>query len=107
MKTSSTTALAAAASLLLIATPTAQNNSELKQPVRLQAEEAFINTNKDIGHAGPMVIDHDADGLPDLLLSSFRGTIRFFKNVGTRSEPRFSEQEPLQAEGKPIRIHNW
>ena len=54
-----------------------------------------------------MLVDHDGDGRLDLLVSSFRGNIRFFKNVGTRTVPVFEEKGPLEAEGEPIRIHNW
>lgn len=79
----------------------------LDAPVRLTADGGLIDTGKDVGHAGPLLVDWDQDGLPDLLVSSFRGSIRFFKNVGTRSEPVFAEKEPLAAGGVPIRIHNW
>ena len=76
-------------------------------PVRIEADGEVIDTGRDAGYAGPLMMDYDGDGLPDLLVSSFSGNIRFFRNVGERSEPRFEEQEPLAAEGEPIRIHNW
>jgi hypothetical protein len=85
----------------------AQGSSELAAPVRLEADGARIDSGKDIGYAGPLVRDHDGDGLPDLLVSSFRGNIRFFRNTGSRAKPVLVEKEPLQAEGEPIRIHNW
>ena len=96
-----------AACLLLVASLSAQKNAQLDKPVRLKADGAFIDTGKDIGYAGPLLIDYDRDGKPDLLVSAFRGNIRFFKNVGTRRQPKFEEKEPLQAGGEPIRIHNW
>ena len=95
------------ASLLLVTALAAQRSAKLEKPVRLKADGEVIDTGKDIAHAGPIYTDHDGDGLPDLLVSSFRGNIRFFKNVGTRSQPKFEEKEQLQAEGAPIRIHNW
>ena len=98
--------LAIAAALATHA-PTSQESSELAWPIRLRAGETLIDTGKDIGYAGPLVRDHDRDGLPDLLVSSFRGNIRFFRNVGSRSEPVLAEMDPLEAEGEPIRIHNW
>ncbi len=49
----------------------------------------------------------NGDGLPDLLVSSFRGNIRFFRNTGSRARPVLVEKEPLQAAGEPLRIHNW
>jgi hypothetical protein len=81
--------------------------SELEQPVRIEADGVPIDTGKDIGHPGPLVLDYDNDGLQDLLVSAFRGNIRFFKNVGTRRNPKFQEGKPLAAGGEPIRIHNW
>ncbi len=93
--------------LLLAGTLAAQTSPELDKPVRLEADGAVIDTGKDIAYAGPQFVDHDSDGLPDLLVSAFRGNIRFFKNVGTRAIPEFKEQKPLEAAGKPIKIHNW
>ena len=85
----------------------AQTSDELAPPVRLEADGAHIDTGEDIGYAGPLVKDHDGDGLPDLLVSAFRGNIRFFRNTGTRAKPVLVEGDPLEAEGEPIRIHNW
>lgn len=93
--------------MLLAATAAAQTSSELEAPVRLSAGGEWIDTGEDRGYAGPLFVDHDADGLPDLLVSAFRGNIRLFKNVGTRAEPVFEEKEPLQAGGDPLKIHNW
>ena len=97
----------AAACLLLVASVAAQGIAKLERPVRLKADGEFIDTGKDIGYAGPLFVDHDRDGKPDLLVSSFRGNIRFFKNVGTLRQPKFEEKDALQAGGEPIRIHNW
>ena len=105
------TAVSTGVGLLLAAALPAQGSeqiaSKLEKPVRLEAGGEPIDTSKDIGHAGPMLVDHDGDGLSDLLVSSFRGNIRFFKNVGTRREPKFVEKDQLKAGGEPIRIHNW
>lgn len=76
-------------------------------PVRIEADGKFIDTGKQGGYAGPLVKDYDGDGLPDLLVTSFGGSITFFKNVGTRAEPKFAAGTPLQAEGKPIEVDNW
>jgi hypothetical protein len=95
------------AGLAMLGATAASAQIVLEPPVRLSADGTTIDTGADIGHAGPLFVDHDGDGLPDLLVSSFRGNIRFFKNVGTRQEPRFTEKEPLEAGGEPIRIHNW
>lgn len=99
--------LALATAAVLGAAAAAQGDPGLSAPVRLEADGKVIDMLPDIGHAGPKVRDCDGDGLPDLLVSNFRGSIRFFRNVGERTAPRFAEGEPLQAGGKPIRIHNW
>ncbi len=96
-----------AACMLLAASLSAQKTAQLEKPVRLKADGAFIDTGKDIGYAGPLFVDYDRDGKLDLLVSAFRGNIRFFKNVGTRRQPKFEEKTSLQAGGDPIRIHNW
>ena len=92
----------------ILAIPTAaQEAATLAAPVQLTADGKAIDTIADIGHAGPLLFDHDGDGKLDLLVSSFRGSIRRFVNAGTAAAPQWQEREPLQAGGKPIRIHNW
>ncbi len=85
----------------------AQDTTAFEKPVRIEADGAFIDTGKDIGYAGPLLVDWNGDGKQDLLVSAFRGNIRYFENVGTAREPAFAEKEPLHAGGEPIRIHNW
>ena len=92
---------------LSLATLPAQKRVKFEKPVRIEADGKVIDTGKDIGYAGPLFFDYDGDQRPDLLVSSFRGNIRFFKNVGTRELPKFEEGQQLQAEGQPLRIHNW
>ena len=95
------------AGLMLAAPVSAQDSCKFEKPVRLKAGGEFIDTGKDVGHAGPKFLDYDRDGRMDLLVSSFRGNIRFFKNVGSRKQPLFKERDELEAGGDPIRIHNW
>ena len=40
------------------------------------------------GDAGPCVADWDSDGKADLLVGSGEGDVSWYRNVGTRSEPR-------------------
>ena len=80
---------------------------EFEAPIRLEADGVPIDTAGDIGYAGPMLRDMDGDGLDDLLVSAFRGNIRVFRNVGTASAPEYKEVEPLQADGQPLKFHNW
>jgi hypothetical protein len=39
------------------------------------------------GDAGPYVADWDGDGLPDLLVGSSDGSVRWYRNTGTRTKP--------------------
>ena len=91
----------------LVAASLCGQDARLEPPVRLEAGGDVIDTGKDVGYAGPLFVDHDKDGKPDLLVSAFRGNIRYFRNAGTRNEPEFVEGDPLHAGGEPIRIHNW
>lgn len=42
------------------------------------------------GDAGPFVADWDLDGTPDLLVGSGDGAVLFYRNIGTKTEPRFA-----------------
>lgn len=41
----------------------------------------------------PDIIDLDRDGLPDLVVGGFDGRIRYYRNVGTATEPMFLADE--------------
>jgi hypothetical protein len=58
-------------------------------PVRLEAAGKPIDT--DVGHAAPLVVDFDGDGINDLLVGQFgEGILWFYKNVGTNAKPRYA-----------------
>ncbi|CAN5175475.1 VCBS repeat-containing protein [soil metagenome] len=47
--------------------------------------------NIDIGnYARPEIFDVNADGLPDLIVGRVTGTLHYFENIGTRTNPNFS-----------------
>lgn len=48
------------------------------------------------GYTNPGVGDWDGDGLPDLLVNTIIGKIVWFKNVGTRTQPRLAAGQPVQ-----------
>lgn len=76
----------------------AEQNGELKSPVRLEAGGQPIDV--DVGHAAPFVDDFDGDGVKDLLVGQFgEGKLRIHKNVGTDEEPRFKEFTWFKAGG--------
>lgn len=67
------------------------------------AESKWGYTNLGVG-------DWDGDGLPDLLVSSIYGKILWFKNIGTRTEPKLAEGQPVQVAWKgapPKPAWNW
>ena len=79
-------------------------------PEPLKADGEVIDVGADIGHAGPQFRDLDGDGKTDLLVSSFRGTIEFFRNVGTNVAPEYKSQGKVQAVGESpgdLKFHNW
>jgi hypothetical protein len=47
------------------------------------------------GDAGPCVADWDDDGKPDLVLGSGSGKVTWYRNVGTREEPKLAASQPL------------
>jgi hypothetical protein len=74
-------------------------NAELKAPVIIKAGAEPINV--EIGHAAPFVGDINSDGSTCLLVGQFgSGKLRVFKNVGTKTEPRFEKFDWFMAGGK-------
>lgn len=80
---------------------------KLLDPVRLKAGDQYIDTGKQVGHSGPVTIDFDKDGKTDLLVGSFSGKIRFFRNKGGNGSPVYEDKGFLEAEGETIEINNW
>ncbi len=72
------------------------------EPVQIQADGALL----DVGlMAEPFMVDWDGDGLNDLIVGQFSpGKVRFYKNVGTNTEPVFEYQHFLQADGSDITV---
>lgn len=61
---------------------------DLAPPVKLQANGKAIDV--DVGHAAPFVADWNGDGTMHLLVGQFgEGKLRIYKNVGSKTAPRF------------------
>jgi hypothetical protein len=85
----------------------AQQTVTFETPVRLKAGADFVDTGKDIAHAGPQWFDLDADGKPDLVVGTFKGHFQIYKNVGTKDTPAFESKGYLQADGQDVKVPNW
>lgn len=79
----------------------------LALPVKLQADGSAISTGKYNGHSGPLLSDFDGDGMPDLLVGNYKGYIQVYGNVGIKTQPKFTAQGLLQAQGKDFYVKNW
>ncbi len=62
------------------------------------------------GYTTLSVADWDLDGLPDLIVNSIWGKVIWYRNVGTRTQPRLTAAQPLQVEWParpPKPAWNW
>jgi hypothetical protein len=76
-----------------------ENNSNGNQPsFTLQNRNAFGLT---IGtYCTPQLIDLDKDGLLDIVSGERNGTVKFYKNIGTKMAPNFSNTPTIDSLGK-------
>ncbi|MEO6788244.1 MAG: VCBS repeat-containing protein, partial [Chthoniobacteraceae bacterium] len=62
------------------------------------------------GYTTLSVADWDGDGLPDLIVNSIFGKVVWFKNIGTRTEPRLAAAQPIEVEwdgAQPALAWGW
>ncbi len=93
----------------LLAQGESQASPELQAPFKVLCGDQPIDVGDDIGHAAPCFTDIDGDGLPDLLVGVFgkgvkkkgdiAATLRIYKNVGKKGQPRFTKFKYFQAGG--------
>ncbi len=82
------------AALLVSSATFAADPPTLDPPFRVSAGDQWIDV--DIGHAAPLRLDWDGDGIDDLLVGQFgEGKLRIYRNVGTQAEPKFDEDFAL------------
>ncbi|MEM8668276.1 MAG: sulfatase-like hydrolase/transferase [Planctomycetota bacterium] len=83
------------------------------KPIRIMAgENGSIQgpAEKKWGYTTIDVADWDHDGLPDIIANSIWGKVVWFRNVGTRTQPKLSSEQPLtvQWSGRPPKPDwNW
>ncbi len=72
------------------------------KPIRLLRDEVLGSDHwHNMGYPYPGYVDWDGDGLPDLILPNETNRIFWYKNVGTRSRPRFGERSQIVVDGYP------
>lgn len=62
------------------------------------------------GYTNVCAADWDGDGLTDILCSDVTGRVYWFRNIGSRTEPRFAAPEPIRVEWPgpaPKPAWNW
>jgi hypothetical protein len=50
------------------------------------------------GYTTQSVADWDGDGLPDLLVNSILGKVVWYRNIGSRKEPKLAAAQPIEVE---------
>jgi uncharacterized protein (DUF2141 family) len=66
-----------------------RNTGTLKSPVWTLADSALVTITRG-SNTTPTFGDLDGDGLPDLIIGKASGSIIFYRNVGTKSAPKFT-----------------
>ena len=74
------------------------------EPIRLFMSQVFPGLEDyghNMGYTHPVYIDWDGDRLPDLMLPNLTNRIYWYRNIGTRSRPRFGPRLQVLCEGYP------
>jgi hypothetical protein len=67
------------------------------KPEKLKVGDKEINVGH--GDSGPILADWDSDGRLDLLVGGGDGSVNFYRNTGTKKEPRLAEPQVLVPAG--------
>ena len=62
------------------------------------------------GYTTLSIADWDGDGLPDLIVNSILGKVVWFKNIGSRKQPRLAAAQPIEVEWEgpqPELAYGW
>ncbi len=76
-----------------------RSNIGTREEPKYARESVEINANgtplKETGHANPVVADWDGDGTWDLVIGSSDGSVGWYRNVGSVSQPEFGSRNLL------------
>lgn len=78
------------------------NDGSRKENAFGEAEKLKVGDKELIvghGDAGPILADWDRDGLLDLVVGGGDGSVNFYRNSGTKNEPRLAEPQVLISPG--------
>ena len=76
-------------------------NPKYAEPVALQSNGKTLDL---YGSPAPTAVDWFGKGVLDLIGGSFIDTVTLFRNIGTRTEPKLTTGELMQAGGTPIKM---
>lgn len=80
-------------------------DSPLAAPFTAEAGGRPIDLANGIGHAAPLFMDWDGDGLKDLLVGQFDGGyLRIYRNTGKKGAPTFGEHTWFEADGARAKV---
>ncbi|HLU40267.1 MAG TPA: hypothetical protein VK081_12845 [Planctomycetota bacterium] len=80
--------------------------SPFAPPVRLQAGEKFMGEGR--LYPSPVFHDVNGDGRLDVVIGDLMGRLTVALRLPGDGPPRFGEEQPLKnADGQPLKFHNW
>lgn len=83
------------------------------KPIRIMADYNLSiqgPCESKFGYTNPGVGDWDGDGLPDLMVNTIIGKLIWYKNIGTRTQPRLAAGQPVEVAwpgAAPKPAWNW